>query len=87
MSKDNQNVPNYKGKPVKAKRLGDLQKVSNQKPKFGANLEYNYIRVQFADGSEVNLLFTDNEIKRAQERAAKNPEDLPKVSLFRDIWD
>lgn len=76
-----------KGKVVKAKRIGDIQKVDNQKPKFGANLKYNFIRVQFPDGSEVNLLFTDKEIQRAQERAAKNPEDLPKVSLFRDIWD
>lgn len=78
---------NIKGKAVKAKRIGDLQKVENQKKYPSAALEYNHIRVQLEDGREIHLLFTDKEVARADERAKKNPEDLPKTSWLRDILD
>lgn len=71
----------------KAKRLGDLQNVENTGKHWAANSKYNYIRAQQDDGREVSLLFTDNEIKRAAERAAKNPEDLPVVSKLRNLFD
>jgi hypothetical protein len=71
----------------KAKRLGDLQLVDNTNQHWAANAKYNYIRVQKEDGKEVSLLFTDKEILRAAERAAKNPEDLPVVSKFRNLFD
>lgn len=71
----------------KAKRLGDLQEVENTNPHPAANLKYNHIRVEFPCGEEKSLLFTDAEILRALARAEKNPEDLPKVSCLRDIFD
>lgn len=74
-------------KSIKAKRIGDLQEVVNTNPKFGAAAEYNHLRVQLPDGKEIHLLLTDHELKRAIDRAEKNPEDLPKVSWLRDIID
>jgi hypothetical protein len=70
-----------------AKRIGDLQQVGNTKKHWAANDKYNFIRVQTEQGKEITLLFTDAEIQRAQTRASKNPEDLPKVSKFRDLFD
>ncbi len=72
---------------AKAKRLGDLQEVTNKNPHPAAATKYNFIRVQTEGGGEVELLFTDGEIKRAALRAIKNPEDLPKVSRVRDFLD
>jgi hypothetical protein len=74
-------------KKVKAKRIGDVQKVANKGRKFGAASEYNHLRVQFEDNTELHLLFTDSEIRRAIDRAKKNPEDLPKVGWLHDILD
>jgi hypothetical protein len=72
---------------LKAKRIGDVQRVLNKNPHWAALSEYNHIRVQFNDGSEKSLLLTDKEVQRALDRAQKNIEDLPKVSWFRDIID
>lgn len=72
---------------IKAKRIGDMQKVFNKNPHWAALSEYNHIRVQLADGTELSLLLTDKEVQRGIERAEKNPEDLPKVSWLRDILD
>jgi hypothetical protein len=76
-----------KGNKIKAKRIADLQKVLNTLPHPKAASEYNHVRVQLDNGKEVHMLFTDNEVKRAIARAEKNPEDCPKVSIFRDILD
>ena len=76
-----------KGNKIKAKRIADLQKVLNQAVHPAAAAKYNHIRVQFEDGKEEHLLFTDSEIKKALERARKNPEDCPPLSVFRDIFD
>ena len=70
-----------------AKRLGDLQTVTNNKKHWAANAKYNFIRVQLEDGKEIKLLFTDKEIERAKLRADKNPEDLPTVSKLRNLFD
>ena len=70
-----------------AKRIGDLQTVENKNKHWAANAKYNFIRVQLEDGSEVKLLLTDGELCRAKARAEKNPEDLPKVSKLRNIFD
>lgn len=72
---------------IKAKRIGDVQLVENKNKHFAANSKYNYIRVQDINETELHLLFTDNEIKRAKERALKNPEDLPEVSWIRNLFD
>jgi len=74
-------------KTIKAERIGDLKEVINRNPRFHAAKKYNYIRVQFPNGMEVPLLFTNNQIKRAIERANKNPEDLPEVSWIRNLLD
>lgn len=71
----------------KAKRLGDLQQVENKDPHWAAKNKYNFIRVQFPNGVETGLLFTDREIQVALKRAEKNPEDLPEVSWIRDTFD
>jgi hypothetical protein len=68
-------------------RISDLKTVGNKNPHFAANLNYNFIRVQLADGTEIPLLFTDVELKRAKLRAEKNPEDLPKTNWIRNLFD
>lgn len=72
---------------MNAKRIGDVQIVPNTKKHQLANEKYNFIRVQREDGKEISLLFTDREIAIAVARAQKNPEDLPKVSKLRNIFD
>ena len=72
---------------IRKNRLGDMSEVENKLKHFAANSTYNHIRAQFPNGEEKSLLFTDNEIKKALERANKNPEDLPKVSWIRNILD
>ena len=67
-------------------RLADLQEVINSNNLPVAAKKYNHIRVVM-DGEEHHLLFTDNDIIVALERADKNPEDLPKVSWLKDIFD
>lgn len=76
-----------KGNKIKAKRIADIQKVLNQAKHPAAAAKYNHVRVQFEDGKEAHLLFTDSEIQKALDRAKKNPEDCPSVSVFRDIFD
>ena len=77
----------HEEKKVSGKRIGDLQLVENMLKKPAAAEKYNHIRIQFPDGEERHLLFTDREIRVALERADKNPEDLPKVSWLRDLFD
>ena len=72
---------------IKAKRIGDLQKVINKNPHWAALTEYNHIRIQTPDGEELSLLFTDKEIQKAIDRANRNTEDLPKISWLRDLLD
>jgi len=72
---------------MRAKRIGDVQKVDNLRPHPAANKTYNHLRAQLENGDEINLLFTDFELKRAYDRAKKNPEDCPKVSFLRNLFD
>jgi len=72
---------------MNAKRLGDIQEVDNTNPHWRAAKKYNHLRVQFPDGVEKSLLFTDKEIQNALDRASKNPEDILKVSWIRNIFD
>ena len=76
-----------KGNKIKAKRIADVQKVLNTLAHPAAAAKYNHVRVQLEDGKEVHLLFTDSEMQKAMDRAKKNPEDCPNVSVFRDIFD
>jgi len=67
-------------------RLADLQEVINKNKLPTAAKKYNHIRVVI-DGEENHLLFTDRDIIVALERANKNPEDLPKVSWLKNVFD
>lgn len=74
-------------KPKQGRRIGDLVQVDNLERKPAAAAKYNCIRVQFPDGRERPLLLTDHEVRRALNRARKNPEDIPAVSWVRDLFD
>lgn len=69
------------------KRIADLTEVANNNPHWAALKQYNHIRVQFPDGTERSLLFTDAELVKGIKRADKNKEDLPKVCWIRDLFD
>lgn len=71
---------------IKTLRTGELFAVKNKDRHWLANFKYNHIRVQFSNNDEKHLLFTDNQIARAKDRANKNPEDLPRISWLREIW-
>lgn len=68
-------------------RIGDINTVTNKKPKPGAKAQYSHVRVQLEDGTELSLLFTDSDMRRGAERAKKNPEDVPKVGRIRNFFD
>lgn len=74
-------------KKIKAKRLGDVKEVVNKNPHHLAALKYNHIRVQFPDGKEKSLLFTDYQLTRAFQRSKKNKEDLPTKTWIHDLVD
>ena len=75
------------GKKVTVKRLADMVTVDNQGRVTNAAYKYNYLRVQFKDGEEKQMLFTDNTIANAVKRASKNPEDCPQTTWLRDVLD
>jgi len=58
------------------------EKVENKDRKFGAALEYYPIQVILENGDETWAMFTQDEIDRAMERAAKNKEDIPQ-----SVWE
>ena len=62
------------GRTVKS---GRLIKVLNKDHKMGESSSYIFVWVEDQDGKNPKcLLFTENEIKNAELRALKNPEDL-----------
>jgi len=71
---------------IDSNRMGDMQEVINKNKLPAAAKTYNHLRVDL-DGQEIHLLLTNNDVKVALKRAAKNPEDLPKISWLRDILD
>lgn len=76
-----------KGREVKSGRLGDCTVVVNQNRHHAANARYFSFRAQFDGDIEVSLLFTENELRRARNRALKNPEDVPDVPFLMDLFD
>lgn len=66
---------------------GNILRVENKDKHFGANNYYYAIWVQNTYGEEFPLLFTENQIKSAKERAAKNPEDVPTKGFLTDLFD
>ena len=67
-------------------KLGKLYNVQNDKPKFGANRSYKFVRVRDSWGVEMKLLCTDRQVSEAEKRAAKNPEDIVQRVSFKDWW-
>jgi hypothetical protein len=68
-------------------RIADLTEVANTNKHWAALSKYNHFRVQFPDGLERSLLFTDKELQRGLDRANKNQEDLPEIPWLRDFLD
>lgn len=69
-------------------KAGRLIRVNNKDRKFGSALEYIALWVEDSNGkNERCLLFTEDEIKKAEERANRNPEDLTKKSFLTDLFD
>jgi len=67
---------------------GRLIEVDNTDRKFGSALSYIAVQVEDEDGSnERCILFTQDEINKAQERAKKNPEDLTEKGFFTKLFD
>ena len=85
--KEKKMVISVTGKQVTAKRLADMVVVDNTERKTSSAYQYNYLRVQFPDGEEKQLLLTDATVKKAVDRANKNPEDCPKATWLRDVLD
>ena len=52
-----------------------------------ANTNYIAIIVEHEDGCQQCLLFTDYEMTRAENRAKRNPEDVPKKGFWSNLLD
>lgn len=69
-------------------KRGRLIKVDNTERKFGSAAQYNAVWVEDCDDTnERCLLFTDDEISKAEQRAMNNIEDLTEKSLLTDLTD
>ena len=69
-------------------KRGRISEVDNTDRVFGSALKYNAVWVEDIDGNnERCLLFTADEIKKADERAKRNIEDLTKKSFITDLTD
>jgi hypothetical protein len=69
-------------------KAGRLIKVFNTEPKPNSKPWYVSVWVEDANGkNERCLLFTENEIKHAEERANKNKEDLTNKNFFTNFLD
>jgi hypothetical protein len=67
---------------------GRLIHVENTERKFGSAHSYIAVQVEDENGSnERCILFTQDEINKAQERANKNPEDLTEKGFLTDLFD
>lgn len=69
-------------------KKGRLISVENQDRKFGSAPFYIAVQVENSNGkNERCLLFTDDEIKKAEERAKRNPGDLTKKGWLVNLLD
>ena len=76
-------------KLTKAKVVaGRLIPVKNLEKKAAANEDYFACWVEDADGgNERCLLLTEYQIEAAEDRANRNPEDVPEKGLLTDLLD
>lgn len=56
--------------------------VKNTERRFGSTNQYYPVKIENADGTEKNALFTLDQIEIAIERAELNPEDFPEGESF-----
>ena len=56
--------------------------VNNTEHKFGEQSSYFPVNVIMENGETIPALFTKDQIDTAVERAARNPEDIPKDESF-----
>lgn len=69
-------------------KAGRLIRVYNSEPAPNAKAQYISVWVEDANGgNERCLLFTEHELKRAEERASRNMEDLTTKDFFTDLFD
>jgi hypothetical protein len=68
-------------------KQGKIIAVTNKEKKFGANNQYYAIWVEDGNKKERCLLFTEHQILTAQERANKNPEDIPRKGFWANLFD
>jgi hypothetical protein len=67
---------------------GRIIPVYNKKRKSAANKSYYSVWVEDADGkNERCILLTEYQIKTAEERARKNPEDCTQKGFITDLLD
>jgi hypothetical protein len=63
---------------VKPVKLGEVAVVENKKAWYSASKEYYSVYVMLR-GVPVEIMMTPNDLKRLNQRAKKNPEDMPKL--------
>ncbi len=68
-------------------KQGKIITVDNKDRKFGANEKYYAIWIEDKKKQEKCLLFTRHQLIVAQDRAAKNLEDIPKKSFWSNIFN
>tara|TARA_Y100000310_G_scaffold345017_1_gene461198 strand:- start:2705 stop:2923 length:219 start_codon:yes stop_codon:yes gene_type:complete len=68
-------------------KQGKVITVTNKDRKFGANDQYYAIWVEDGNKKEECLLFTKYQLTAARQRAAKNPEDIPKKGFWANLFD
>lgn len=61
------------------------ESVVNKERLFGSIKSYYPCRIEFANGTISNALFTENQIKEATERAKRNPEDVPEKTFWESL--
>jgi hypothetical protein len=72
----------------KAVKLGRIFTVDNKDRAFGSALKYNMVWVEDSNGkNERALLFTSDEIEKAEARAERNPEDIKDRKWLRRLID
>jgi len=68
-------------------KQGKIIAVDNKDRKFGANEKYYAIWIEDRKKQEKCLLFTEHQLTVAQDRAAKNLEDIPKKSFWSNLFN
>jgi len=68
-------------------KQGKIITVDNKDRKFGANEKYYAIWIEDRKKQEKCLLFTGHQLTVAQDRAAKNLEDIPKKSFWSNLFN